>query len=380
MRTQLIKPNNDLVSAETYDQLFTLHGITMIFFFIIPMTTGAFGNYLIPLMIGARDMAFPRLNALSYWIFLASAIFLYTSLALGMAPDAGWFDYVPLANKQFSPGHNIDFYALAIIFNVDRLDADGGPVHRHDLQVTRARDVVQPAAALLLRVPRRVVRPAVRAALPERRQHLPLPRPQRRHALLRPGARRRGAALAAPLLDLRPPRGLHPDRAGLRDRDLDHPRLHAAPASSRSRWSRSPSCSSSSSASASGRTTCSRPGMSTVSLIFFAGATRGGGDPEHDPGVRVVHVVRARPGAVQDAAALHRRLHLHVRHRRPDRDHVHRDPVRPAGDGHVLRDRPFPLHHLRGGRLPDLRRAVLLVPEGHRPDVLRAGWARSASG
>jgi cytochrome c oxidase subunit I len=117
IRTQLITPNNDLVSPETYDQLFSMHGITMIFFFIIPMTTGAFGNYLIPLMIGARDMAFPRMNALSYWIFLASAIFLYTSLFMGMAPNAGWFDYVPLASRQFSPGRNIDFYALALIFN-----------------------------------------------------------------------------------------------------------------------------------------------------------------------------------------------------------------------------------------------------------------------
>ena len=136
----------------------------MIFFFIIPMTTGAFGNYLIPLMIGARDMAFPRLNALSFWIFLASAIFLYTSLALGMAPDAGWFDYVPLASKQFSPGRNIDFYALGLIFNAIASTLTGGPVHRHDLQVARARDVVQPDAALLLRVPGRVVRAAVRAA------------------------------------------------------------------------------------------------------------------------------------------------------------------------------------------------------------------------
>ena len=64
-----------------------MHGMTMIFFFIIPMTTGAFGNYLLPLMIGARDMAFPRMNALSYWIFLASGIFLYTSVALGVAPE-----------------------------------------------------------------------------------------------------------------------------------------------------------------------------------------------------------------------------------------------------------------------------------------------------
>jgi cytochrome c oxidase subunit I len=117
MRTQLDAPNLRIVSPNTYDQLFTVHGITMIFFFIIPMTTGAFGNYLIPLMIGARDMAFPRMNALSFWIFLGSAIFLYTSLALGMAPNAGWFDYVPLASRRYDTGLNIDFYCLAIIFN-----------------------------------------------------------------------------------------------------------------------------------------------------------------------------------------------------------------------------------------------------------------------
>jgi len=117
IRTQLAQPNEHVVSPETYDQLFTMHGITMIFFFIIPMTTGAFGNYLIPLMIGARDMAFPRMNALSFWIFLASALFIYTSLFIGSAPNAGWFDYVPLASKEFNPGRNIDFYALGIIFN-----------------------------------------------------------------------------------------------------------------------------------------------------------------------------------------------------------------------------------------------------------------------
>jgi cytochrome c oxidase subunit I len=117
IRTQLAQPNEHVVSPETYDQLFTMHGITMIFFFIIPMTTGAFGNYLIPLMIGARDMAFPRMNALSFWIFLASALFIYTSLFMGSAPNAGWFDYVPLASKEFNPGRNIDFYALGIIFN-----------------------------------------------------------------------------------------------------------------------------------------------------------------------------------------------------------------------------------------------------------------------
>jgi cytochrome c oxidase subunit I+III len=89
----------------------------MIFFFIIPMTTGAFGNYLVPLMIGARDMAFPRLNALSFWLFLGSGIFMYSSFLIGEAPNAGWFDYVPLALRQYNGGLNIDFYALGLIFN-----------------------------------------------------------------------------------------------------------------------------------------------------------------------------------------------------------------------------------------------------------------------
>lgn len=117
IRTQLIGPNHHLLSPAAYDQVFTMHGITMIFLFVIPMTTGAFGNYLIPLMIGARDMAFPRMNALSYWIFLASGIFMYVALLSGHAPNAGWFDYVPLASKQYDPGTNIDFYGYGLIFN-----------------------------------------------------------------------------------------------------------------------------------------------------------------------------------------------------------------------------------------------------------------------
>jgi cytochrome c oxidase subunit I+III len=117
MRTQLAQAGENLVSPETYDQLMTMHGVTMIFFFIIPMTTGAFGNYLVPLMIGARDMAFPRLNALSFWLFLGSGIFIYSSFLIGEAPNAGWFDYVPLALRQYNGGLNIDFYALGLIFN-----------------------------------------------------------------------------------------------------------------------------------------------------------------------------------------------------------------------------------------------------------------------
>jgi cytochrome c oxidase subunit I+III len=117
MRTQLARPNEHLVSPNLFDQLFTTHGVTMIFLFIIPMAIGAFGNYLLPLMIGARDMAFPRLNALSYWLFLGSGCFIYAGLFMGLAPNAGWFNYVPLALRTYDPGLNVDFYALGLIFN-----------------------------------------------------------------------------------------------------------------------------------------------------------------------------------------------------------------------------------------------------------------------
>ena len=87
----------------------------MIFLFVTPMLFG-FGNYLLPLQLGARDMAFPRLNALSYWVFLSAGIFLYTGFARGTAPDDGWFNYVPLSESHFTPGANIDFYGLGLIF------------------------------------------------------------------------------------------------------------------------------------------------------------------------------------------------------------------------------------------------------------------------
>jgi cytochrome c oxidase subunit I+III len=86
----------------------------MIFFFATPMNSG-FGNYILPLMIGTRDMAFPRVNALSYWIFLFSGLFMFSSLPLGMAPDGGWFAYVPLT-REYLPGLNLDFYTLGLLF------------------------------------------------------------------------------------------------------------------------------------------------------------------------------------------------------------------------------------------------------------------------
>src|SRR3954471_12446013 len=117
MRTQLIGSDRDLITPAAYSELMTMHGVTMIFLVVVPISIGAFGNYLVPLMIGARDMAFPRMNALSFWIFAASGVFMYVGLAIGQAPNAGWFSYVPLASRAFDPGHGQDFYALGLIFN-----------------------------------------------------------------------------------------------------------------------------------------------------------------------------------------------------------------------------------------------------------------------
>lgn len=115
MRLQLARPNAGVLNPETYDQIFTMHGMTMIFWYASPILSG-FANYLIPLMIGARDMAFPRVNAFSYWTFLLSGLFLYGSTLLGQSPHAGWFAYPPYTAASYSPGYGMDFYALALIF------------------------------------------------------------------------------------------------------------------------------------------------------------------------------------------------------------------------------------------------------------------------
>ncbi len=115
MRLQLARPEARLLSPEMYNQLFTMHGTTMMFLFIQPVLSG-FSFYLAPLLIGARELAFPRLNAFSYYAFLLAGIFLYAGFFLGQAPDAGWFNYAPLSGSEFSPGRNIDFYALGLVY------------------------------------------------------------------------------------------------------------------------------------------------------------------------------------------------------------------------------------------------------------------------
>src|SRR5919205_869523 len=114
IRLQLAGPNGKVLTAEEYNQLFTMHGTTMIFLVVMP-TAAAFGNYFVPIMIGARDVAFPRLNAFGYWVFLAGGLFLYSSFLLGGAPNGGWFGYAPQTIGRFSPGHGIDFWLVGLI-------------------------------------------------------------------------------------------------------------------------------------------------------------------------------------------------------------------------------------------------------------------------
>ena len=113
IRIQLFRPENDFMTPELYNQLFTMHGTTMIFLVAMPMAV-AFFNYIVPLQIGARDVAFPRLNALSYWIYLFGGLYMNASWFVGAAPNTSWVGYANLTSTQFSPGLNVDFWVLGL--------------------------------------------------------------------------------------------------------------------------------------------------------------------------------------------------------------------------------------------------------------------------
>src|ERR1051325_7476836 len=121
IRVQLMHAHNSFVSPQVFNRMFTMHGTTMIFFVAMPILFG-FANYLVPLMIGARDMAFPRLNAWSFWMTAFGGLILYFSFVggdglygAGSAPDVGWWAYAPLTARAFSKGHSTDYWTLALL-------------------------------------------------------------------------------------------------------------------------------------------------------------------------------------------------------------------------------------------------------------------------
>ena len=115
MRTQLARPENALMGPDRYNQLFSMHGTTMMFLFAVPVME-AVAVYIVPLMAGTRNIAFPRLNAFSYWVYLFGGIMIWIAFAMNVGPETGWFSYVPLANSDFSPGKRTDFWAQMITF------------------------------------------------------------------------------------------------------------------------------------------------------------------------------------------------------------------------------------------------------------------------
>ena len=349
----------------------------MIFLFVIPMTTGAFGNYLIPLMIGARDMAFPRLNALSLLdLPRLGALHVHRRCVIGHAPDAGWFDYVPLASQgTIDPGRNIDFYALGLIFigisttaaainfivTIFKLRAPGMSLNRMPLFCYA---FLASSFALVFALPALTL-----AAV------LPRARPPPRLPLLRRRARRRPAAVAAPVLDLRPPRGLHHHPARVRDRDVDHPDV-LAPADGRLPAGRA------------GRDPGRVPRLRRLGAPHVRRRAADGdddllrrGEPDHRRSRAAIQLFAWITTIVTGTPTFKTPLLFIVGFivffiigglsgimfaAIPFDQQVHR---------HLLRRRPLPLRDLRGGGVPDPRRPLLLVPEGHRADVPRAARA-----
>ena len=143
IRLQLARPDGTVLSAAAYNEFFTMHGTTMVFLMGMPIAA-AFGNYLVPLMIGARDVAFPRLNMLGYWIFLFGGIFIYSSFILGFggAPNGGWFGYAPLNSTPMSLGlparPRPRLLGRRHHHARHRVGRDRGQLHRHDPQHARA--------------------------------------------------------------------------------------------------------------------------------------------------------------------------------------------------------------------------------------------------
>src|SRR6201988_4750921 len=121
IRLQLSVPNNTLLAPDVFNRFFTMHGTSMVFLVGMPLIAGL-GNYLVPLMVGTRDMAFPRLNAFGYWMFVFGGLLLYFSYlgapglaGHGSAPDVGWFAYAPLTGRAFSRGHSTDYWILSLL-------------------------------------------------------------------------------------------------------------------------------------------------------------------------------------------------------------------------------------------------------------------------
>ncbi len=211
IRIQLAVPNNHFVTPEVFNRMFTMHGTTMVFFVGMPILFG-FGNYLVPLMIGARDMAFPRLNAFSFWISAFGGLLLYYSFiggdglyGAGTAPDVGWFAYAPLTATLFSPGHSTDYWIRGHLSERHRQCGHGAqPGGHHRLPALQGHDHGADAAAGVA-LPGHLGAGLHRHRTADRGADHAAAGPLPRVALFRRAGGRIGRVVDALFLDLRPP-------------------------------------------------------------------------------------------------------------------------------------------------------------------------------
>ena len=236
-----------------------MHGTTMVFLVGMPILLG-FTNYVVPLQIGARDMAFPRLNALSFWLFLFGALILHFSFLMNAVPDMGWFAYAPLNARPVHDHPGVDYWIVGLLVTAVGSIATGRQRGGDGRQAAGAGDDGVPPADLHLDGASRRRRSLLYALPPLAAAQVMLlfDRHLGTH-FFNAADGGRPAALAAPVLVLRPPGGLHPDPAGLRDDLGDRAGLRRASRSSATRSWSGPASSSPSTRCWSGRTTCSRP-------------------------------------------------------------------------------------------------------------------------
>ena len=385
IRIQLMHPHNDFVSPQVFNRMFTMHGTTMIFFVVMPVLFG-FANYLVPLMIGARDMAFPRLNAFSFWLTAFGGFLLYFSFlggsglyGAGNAPDVGWWAYAPLTSRAFSPGHSSDYWTIAllvsgfgsigtainIIATIISMRCPGMTLGRMPLLVWL--NLVMSGMVLIAITP-------LSAA-----QLMLLGRSLSGRPLLRYASRRLGHALDALLLDLRTSGSLRPGDSRLRVYVGDHPGVFPQTDFRISGYGR-------------------RHGLHRLREHERVGAPHvhhrnelvrqqlfrdhhdGGrhSDGNQDLQLARHHVGREDP--VQDADAVLHRIPVSVPDRRSHRHHAGHGALRLAAQRLVLRCRAFSLRDRWRNSVCALRGVLLLVPENHRKNAERNASANSISG
>ena len=233
IRMQLALPNNNLVGPGTFNRLFTMHGTSMVFLFGMPMIAGLM-NYLVPLMIGARDMAFPRLNAFGFWMFFFGGVLLYSSYltapglaGAGSAPDVGWFAYAPLTGRAFSRGSSTDYWILGLfVSGVGSIVSAVNVIATVVMLAVQRHDPHAHAAVCLVKCRGGGDDNSGAASVVGGTDHAAA-RSIPRLTLFRYPGWRLGGSMAAFLLDLWSSRSVHLDDPGLGLRVGDHPRIFA---------------------------------------------------------------------------------------------------------------------------------------------------------